>query len=50
MSMICVCDAQVVRGGALIFAGKSVEGKDQDEHYIYSSRKDKAEGDVIKAE
>ena len=50
MSMICVCDAQVVRGGTLIFAGKSMESEDQDENYIYSSRKDKAESDVIKAE
>jgi len=35
---------------ALIFTGKSMEGEDHDENYIYSSRNDKAEGDVIKGE
>jgi len=37
-------------GATLIFRRKSMEREDQDENYIYSSRKDKAEGDVIKGE
>jgi len=34
-------------GATLIFRRKSMEREDQDENYIYSSRKDKAEGNVI---
>ena len=34
-------------GARLVFTRKSMEREDQDEQYTYSSRKDKAEGEVV---